>query len=256
MDDPWDTGSQDALTVNRVNTSPPGSKWTWLCRLKFHGYILDWIQTPRNLPVLGHLLINTVEPLWKGQECLTKVAKFGPFSCTILYKWCLFYPLWQATSFERPPSWVAFIEGFDCMSRTVKNPTCITMNYISKIKSESILNTVKLASNDVGCICEQIWKEQCRMKTYIAVNMTKWYWSKMCIKLVITINNFLTFVMPLNWAAIIGYRLARGRPFYSNDVILLHQVTVPLHQGTVPLFGLPSNTIKWYNTTLHFIWNS
>ena len=41
-----------------------------------------------------------------------------------------------------------------------------------------------------------------------------------------------------NWAAIIGYSLARGRSFYSNDVILLHQVTVPFHQGTVPLFEL------------------
>ena len=40
-----------------------------------------------------------VEPLWKGQVCHTKVAKFGPFLRTILYKSCLFYP-----SFERPPS--------------------------------------------------------------------------------------------------------------------------------------------------------
>ena len=47
---------------------------------------------------------NTVEPLWKGQECLTTVAKFGPVLCTILYKSYLFYPSWQATSFERPPS--------------------------------------------------------------------------------------------------------------------------------------------------------
>ena len=57
----------------------------------------------------------TVEPLWKGQECLTKVAKFGSFLCTILYKSCLFSPSWQATSFERPPIWVAFIEGFHCI---------------------------------------------------------------------------------------------------------------------------------------------
>ena len=34
----------------------------------------------------------TVEPLWKGQECLTKIAKFGPFPCAILYKSSLFYP--------------------------------------------------------------------------------------------------------------------------------------------------------------------
>ena len=57
---------------------------------------------------------HTVEPLWKGQESLTKVAKFGPFPGTILYKSCLFYPSWQATSFERPPSWVAFVERFHC----------------------------------------------------------------------------------------------------------------------------------------------
>ena len=62
---------------------------------------------------------DTVKPLWKGQECLTKVAKFGPFPCTILYKSCLFYPSWQATSFERPPSWVAFIEGFHCISKNI-----------------------------------------------------------------------------------------------------------------------------------------
>ena len=51
----------------------------------------------------------TVEPLWKGQGCLIKVAKFGPFPCIILSKSCLFYPSWQAISFERPPFWVAFI---------------------------------------------------------------------------------------------------------------------------------------------------
>ena len=62
---------------------------------------------------------NTVEPLWKGQESITKVAKFGPFPCTILYKSCLFYPSWQATSFERPLSWVAFIERFNCSNKSV-----------------------------------------------------------------------------------------------------------------------------------------
>ena len=61
------------------------------------------------------IIETTVEPLWKGQESLTKVAKFGPFPRTILYKSYLFYPSWQATSFERPLSWVAFIEGFHCI---------------------------------------------------------------------------------------------------------------------------------------------
>ena len=48
----------------------------------------------------GHQAIaisNTVEPLWKGQESIAKVAKFGPFPCTILYKSCLFHPSWEAT---------------------------------------------------------------------------------------------------------------------------------------------------------------
>ena len=31
-----------------------------------------------------------------------------------LYKSYLFYSPWQSTSFERPPSWVAFTEGFHC----------------------------------------------------------------------------------------------------------------------------------------------
>ena len=56
-----------------------------------------------------------MESLWKDQECLTNVVKFGPFPCTILYKSRLLYPSWQATSFERPPSWMAFIEGFHCI---------------------------------------------------------------------------------------------------------------------------------------------
>ena len=49
---------------------------------------------------------------------------------------------------------------------------------------------VKPASNHFGCICEQIRNEQCCMKVYIAINCTKWYCSKLCIKLVITMKNF------------------------------------------------------------------
>ena len=33
-----------------------------------------------------------------------------------LQNMCLFYPSWEATSFERPPSWVAFIKGLRCNS--------------------------------------------------------------------------------------------------------------------------------------------
>ena len=46
------------------------------------------------------------------------------------------------------------------------------------------LTHVKPASNDFGCIYDQIWKEQCRMKAYIAINQNKWYRLKLYIKLV------------------------------------------------------------------------
>ena len=61
---------------------------------------------------------STMTPLWIGHECLTKLTKFGPYPCTILYKLCLFYPWSQAIYFKRPPSWVAFIEGLHCILRT------------------------------------------------------------------------------------------------------------------------------------------
>ena len=51
------------------------------------------------------------------------------------------------------------------------------------------LSILKPASNDFGCICEQIWKEQCRMEAYIAINWAKWYCSKLLIRLVITTKN-------------------------------------------------------------------
>ena len=53
--------------------------------------------------------------LWKGKESLTKVAKFGPFPRTILYKVCLFYPSWRATSLRgHHLGWPR--EGSHCMS--------------------------------------------------------------------------------------------------------------------------------------------
>ena len=61
--------------------------------------------------------------------------------------------------------------------------------------------SLKPASNDFGCICKQIWKDQFRMKAYITINWTKLYCPKLCIKLIITMKNFFTFVMPLKWAA-------------------------------------------------------
>ena len=76
------------------------------------------------------------------------------------------------------------------------------MNYFTQEVNPSL---VKPASNDFGCICKQIGKEQFRVKAYITTNRTKLYCPKLCIKLIITMKNFFTFVMPLKWAAIIGY---------------------------------------------------
>ena len=59
--------------------------------------------------------------------------------------------------------------------------------------------------------------------------------------------------MLLRWAAVIGYMWAKGGPFYSNDVIWLHQVTVPLYQKSAPLIELNQIQSKWCDTKLHFI---
>ena len=65
---------------------------------------------------------------------------------------------------------------------------------------------VKPASNDFGCICEEIWKDQCSMEVYITINRTKWCCSKLLIKLVVATKTFFTFVMLLKWAAVIVRR--------------------------------------------------
>ena len=81
----------------------PGIFFWWIILRQVRWWVLQLVK-----------YAHTVEPIWKGQGSLTKVAKLGPFPGTILYKSCLFYHSWQATSCERPPSWVAFIEGFHC----------------------------------------------------------------------------------------------------------------------------------------------
>ena len=86
------------------------------CRIGLHFLRLDFALEITSVSSMPLSKLNTVEPLWKGQESLTKVAKFDPFPCTILYKSSLFYPSWKATSFERPSSCVAFIEGFHCIT--------------------------------------------------------------------------------------------------------------------------------------------
>ena len=78
---------------------------------------------------------RAVELLWKGQVSRTKFAQF-PCPCTILYKSCLFYPSWQATSFERPPSWVAFIERFNCAKYIpISQNICAVLALILQIKN-------------------------------------------------------------------------------------------------------------------------
>ena len=74
----------------------PGIFFWWIILRQVRWWVLQLVK-----------YAHTVEPLWKGQESLTKVAKLGPFPGTIIYKSCLFYPSWQATSW-------AFIEGFHC----------------------------------------------------------------------------------------------------------------------------------------------
>ena len=69
---------------------------TW-SRLQWSFLLLLWNTTCLwETTKSSHLLIlcrfqSTVEPLWKARN-VTKVAQFGPFRCTILYKSCLFCP--------------------------------------------------------------------------------------------------------------------------------------------------------------------
>ena len=65
----------------------PGIFFWWIILRQVRWWVLQLVK-----------YAHTVEPLWKGQESLTKVAKLGPFPGTIIYKSCLFYPSWQATS--------------------------------------------------------------------------------------------------------------------------------------------------------------
>ena len=133
--------------------------------------------------------------------------------------------------------------------------SCGYGNYVIGMHVSSVW-LIKAVSNYIGCICEQIWKEQWGMKAYITINVTKWHCSIICIKLVIPIKIFLTSVMHLKWAAIFGYMYAKGRPLYSNDVVCLHQVTVPLHQETVSPFWLHHIQSKLYDTKRNIISNS
>ena len=64
-------------------------------------------------------------------------------------------------------------------------PHKIVMTWPCIIQSSIWHLSFSLASNHFGYTCEQIWKEQCHMTAYIKINKTKWYCSKICIKVVI-----------------------------------------------------------------------
>ena len=52
-----------------------------------HDYgLYAMVKTAQALAFKSLCLSRTVEHFWKGQESLTKIAKFGPFPRTILYK--------------------------------------------------------------------------------------------------------------------------------------------------------------------------
>ena len=101
----------------------------------------------------------------------------------------------------------------------------------------------KPASNHFGCICEQIRNELCCMKSYITINRTKWYCSKLCINLIITMIFFLhslchlseqlplvtckqraSHFTPMMWFDFIRWQFhfIRGRFHYSNCIKFNH----------------------------------
>ena len=114
----------------------------------------------------------------------------------------------------------------------------------------------KLASNNFRCICEQIWKGVCRMKACTTINMTKGCCFRVCVKLIITTKNFLPSLCLLpEWPSLVTCK-HKADHFTPMMWLDYHQVTVPLHQGTVPLFWVHQILSKLYDTKQHFIWNS
>ena len=114
----WTTGSwRSCLSLEVVSSIPAWSTiiYRFLCGFICVSLCQSIKIKPTNMYVCTYTWY-TVKPFWKDQECLTKVVKLGSFWYIILYKSCLFYPSWQATSFERPPSCLAFTEGFHYIS--------------------------------------------------------------------------------------------------------------------------------------------
>ena len=102
------------------------------------------------------------------------------------------------TILARKPKMCSFLEWKD-LKVVYKRWEWTKIADLQKMKYVKKISMFKPASNDFGCICEQIWKDQCSMEVYITINRTKWCCSKLLIKLVITTKNFF------KWAAVIGY---------------------------------------------------
>ena len=87
--------------------------------------------------------------------------KIWSIPCTILYKSCLSYPSWQTTSFERPPLWMAFIEGFHCIPlyliKSIPQVICSSIGHVVLLEVilQSLLQAIAtnhtLQHADDGC---------------------------------------------------------------------------------------------------------
>ena len=113
---------------------------------------------------------------------------------------------------------------------------------------------LKPASNDVGCICEQIGKEQCRMKAFIAIDMNEWHCSKICIKWLITTKNFL-YLRYASWVSSYHWlHVSKGRTILLQWCELTQSTsdgsTSSGHGSTILS---ASNTVKkiWYKTAFY-----
>ena len=145
---------------------------------------------------------NTVEPLWKGQGSLSKVAKFGLFPRTILYKSCLFYPWWQVTSFQRPPSWVAFIEGFHCTCiQNMVIVSCVSAWPLGKIYLDFIL--LQMENYNLQMISIFSWPHW----GYVGSNANFWQYREKSCHHVMHINH-------CNWILWPYHSKAKGSHFF------------------------------------------
>ena len=130
------------------------------------------------------------------------------------------------------------------------------IGYHNTKKKINTIDWPKQASNDFGCICEHIWKDQCSMEVYITIHRTKWYCPKLLIKLVITTKNsfyihYATWVSCCHWL-----QVSKGQTILLQWCDLTSSGDGSTLSGDCSTIRIKSNTIKmmWYK--LHFIRNS